>query len=417
MGRLRDPNVIVPFLLDSLEAGRLEVDYVNFNGPAFPEGCWDARLLALRMVQFKIARSVLLEKDAEMGVYKQVVPNTALYKRPVVVQRSRFQPVTKSHVELEEATCRQLLKEGSVSDRQPAKLFNLQIDDLARPIEGLHDTSRKLHRIRELSTCDLDEDGYLTKQELLNYYEAHHKGPLAKEDFEDIERLWELLDVKKTDQVMLEDIVGMSSKSVIDSEYLCRVAMIEALGYPIMVSGIRMTWQLAQYLKRYTNQKVAIVAGGPGYDMNKGLFREGDYDGLEGGIMQALGVLFKSQVNIYQYPNIDDDGTVRPLVAPEGGSEHLWRYLVSKQWLREIDDECIGTEVMSKDTNEPFRARTDKIISLMRDKDDAWEHYVPEAVLNEVKRNRQDWYTALGEHRNAKNFLTRIYQIFDGEHN
>merc|ERR1711988_1876551 len=106
--------------------------------------------------------------------------------------------------------------------------------------------------------------------------------------------------------------------------------MLEALGSPMLVSNIRMTWQLAQYLKRYTTKKVGIVTGGPGYDMDRGLFNKKDYEGMSGGIMEALGVLFKNDVTVYQYPNIDADGSVRKLVPPSGSNEFLWRYLKSQ---------------------------------------------------------------------------------------
>eukprot|EP00929_Paragymnodinium_shiwhaense_P000750 TRINITY_DN100986_c0_g1_i1.p1 TRINITY_DN100986_c0_g1~~TRINITY_DN100986_c0_g1_i1.p1 ORF type:complete len:723 (+),score=189.44 TRINITY_DN100986_c0_g1_i1:88-2256(+) len=413
--RQRDPNTIVPFLLDTLKAGRLEVDFVDFSGPAFPRGCWEPALMALRMVQFQLAKGVLLEKKD--GKYQQTVPNSSLYKRPVIVQRSRFQPVTKSHMELQEATARQLQKEAGDNQRPPLKLMNLQIDDLARPIEGLHDTSKKLKRIKQLLECDRNKDGALTKDELLTFYDVHHGGAGSAEERQDVEKLWDLLDVKNEDSVLINDIVGMSSTSVIDSEYLSRAAMIEALGYPVLVSGISQTWQLASYLKRYTNQEVAIVVGGPGYDMSKGLFNEKAYEDVDGGIMEALGVLFAKDVKIYQYPNIDDDGTVRNLVPPQEPYHHLWSYMVQKGWLREVTEDCMAEDVRDPAKNEAWRARTDKIIQLMRESDKDWEHYVPDEVLQEVKSNRQDWYTTLGEKKDAKNFLARVYKILERANN
>ncbi|CAK8997450.1 unnamed protein product, partial [Durusdinium trenchii] len=107
----KDPVVITSLLLDAIEEGRLEVDFVQFDGPAFPKEKVDYRLLAMKMVEFKLAPSVLLLYDASTQKYAHAVPNNAFYKRPVVVQRSRFKPVTFAHREVIQAAASKLKSE------------------------------------------------------------------------------------------------------------------------------------------------------------------------------------------------------------------------------------------------------------------------------------------------------------------
>ncbi|CAK9063188.1 unnamed protein product [Durusdinium trenchii] len=105
---LSDPYLITSFLLDGMAlsdepggGGRIEVDYVDFKGPPFQSV--DPRLLAFRLIQLRIANGVILQPDSN-GNYKMAVPNNFLYKCPVIVERSRFKPVTFMHTEVLEAT-------------------------------------------------------------------------------------------------------------------------------------------------------------------------------------------------------------------------------------------------------------------------------------------------------------------------
>ena len=124
-----NPYLITSYLLDGMSisdepggGGRIEVDYVDFKGPAFPEV--DARRVAFRLIQLRIANGVVLEPK-EDG-YQMVAPNSFLYKRPVIVERSRFKPVTSMHTEVIEAAGRKLKEELTPEDREPLKIMNLQ---------------------------------------------------------------------------------------------------------------------------------------------------------------------------------------------------------------------------------------------------------------------------------------------------
>src|SRR5207302_2942999 len=79
------------------------------------------------------------------------------------------------------------------------------------------------------------------------------------------------------------------------ADFLARVDILGALGRPVMVSRFGEYFRLASYLARYTNQMIGIVLGAPSL---MEVFDEKYYLTLEGGILEALGRMFKSGVKL-----------------------------------------------------------------------------------------------------------------------
>eukprot|EP00913_Durusdinium_trenchii_P018248 g17145.t1 len=127
-----------------LQGEAIGVDYVDFKGPPFQSV--DPRLLAFRLIQLRIANGVILQPDSN-GNYKMAVPNNFLYKCPVIVERSRFKPVTFMHTEVLEATERKL-----------------RIDDLTVPVSW-QETKVRLDRMKEIYAADTYRDGKLSMEE------------------------------------------------------------------------------------------------------------------------------------------------------------------------------------------------------------------------------------------------------------
>tara|TARA_R110002096_G_scaffold2071_3_gene10799 strand:- start:473 stop:1894 length:1422 start_codon:yes stop_codon:yes gene_type:complete len=105
------PEKLIASLTDGLTPGRVEVDMIDVSGPAF-EGV-DNRVMTLRLVQSGLTGAAMF--SAEGAVLQ---PSEALRKRPLLVQRGRFRPLT--HVNMDiletarkrfEATCRQSEKD------------------------------------------------------------------------------------------------------------------------------------------------------------------------------------------------------------------------------------------------------------------------------------------------------------------
>jgi len=82
-----DSIALLKSLMDGLGAERLEIDMIDFSGPAFE--AIDNRLMALRLVQFGMTQAAMFQPDGRL-----VQPADALYKKAVLVERSRFRPPT-----------------------------------------------------------------------------------------------------------------------------------------------------------------------------------------------------------------------------------------------------------------------------------------------------------------------------------
>ncbi len=85
---LRDkPEAFLTSLLDNLEPGRIEIDMIRFSGPDFVE--IDNRIMALQLVALGLTDAALFRADGEV-----VSPADAFYKKPLLVERGSFRPVT-----------------------------------------------------------------------------------------------------------------------------------------------------------------------------------------------------------------------------------------------------------------------------------------------------------------------------------
>src|SRR5262245_65291198 len=83
-----DPVAFIHSLMDSLSADRVEVDMIKFSGPAFQKV--DNRLMSLELVQQGLANSAMFTADGEVVQAAEI-----LYKKPILVERGSFRPVTK----------------------------------------------------------------------------------------------------------------------------------------------------------------------------------------------------------------------------------------------------------------------------------------------------------------------------------
>ena len=108
------------------------------------------------------------------------------------------------------------------------------------------------------------------------------------------------------------------------------------------------------------------------------IFDERYYTNLEGGILEALGRMFKGGLTLFVYPTIDENGKVRTAtninVAPNLRS--LFRYLVENQFIEEITDY----------NPEYLRIFPPEVLAKLQSGDQAWETMVPPEVAQIIKQ-------------------------------
>lgn len=393
-----DPYAIATFLLDGLDEGRLEVDYINFEGPGFPAGSFDPRILALRQIQFGLATAVMLAVDEKTGQYTQVVPNDYLYKSPVIVQRSRFFPVTCTHIELMNSAERKYAAGAAEGDRAAKCVYQMQVDDLKFPA-NLRGQIGRNKRIAKLIEADSDKDGFISIEEMKNLL----GDSMTTEEFN---KLMADLDKENKGFVEIDALVSLSKRSLLATSFNDRFDMLAPLKVPVLVSAIDRNDELASYLARYTKQQVTVVVGGGDYSIERGLYNPTKYDALDGGLLEAFGKLFSNNVKIYQYPNIRTDGTVVAPVEPVGSAGLLHQYLVKEGNLLPISDDDMSKEALDASTNKAFTGGAKEIGESIEAGDNEWETYVTPEVAEIVKKAR--WYNSVksGEKLNAEAVFT-----------
>src|SRR5439155_11264605 len=122
------------------------------------------------------------------------------------------------------------------------------------------------------------------------------------------------------------------------ADFLARVDILGALGRTVLISKFGEYYRLSSYLTRYTSKMVGLVMGVPSL---LEIFDEKYYSNLEGGILEALGRMFKGGLKLYVYPIVDDKTgkliTAHQVqVAPNLRS--LYQYLLDNEYIGEITD-------------------------------------------------------------------------------
>src|SRR5438105_14490195 len=161
-------------------------------------------------------------------------------------------------------------------------------------------------------------------------------------------------------------------------DFLARVDILGALGRTVLISKFGEYYRLAAYLSRYTSRMVGLVMGVPSL---LEIFDEKYELNLEGGILEALGRMFKCGLKLYVYPMVDEKtGKVMTAtqvhVAPNLRS--LYRYLIENEFIQEITDY----------NPDYLRIHPPETLAKLQSGDAGWESTVPPEVTRMIKERQ-----------------------------
>lgn len=142
----RDPEAVLESLLDGLSTDRIEVDMIEFSGSAFRSV--DNRVMSLKLVLLGLSKAVMFAPSGEV-----LQPAEVLYKKPVLVQRGSFRPVTHVNVDMQRCAWREFCDEPEVKDRDAISLLEITLRNLLA--EGELDLRDFLDRVDLLAAADL----------------------------------------------------------------------------------------------------------------------------------------------------------------------------------------------------------------------------------------------------------------------
>jgi hypothetical protein len=282
------PLALMDSLLDSLTRARIEIDMIKFEGPAFAGV--DNRLMSLELVRKGLTDATMFTTDGEAVHISDV-----LYKKPILVERGSFRPVTNLTVDLIHSARAQMLRE-----------FGLKQDELVT--------------LMEITMHNLLEDGRIDSQDFLD-----------------------------------------------------RVDLIGALGRNVLVSNYGEFYLLIDHLWRYHPASVGIAMGVPALrELMDGKY----YADLPGGLLEAMGRLFKRGVKIYAYP----EKRGNRLLTPDGlevaaACRHLYAHLLAGRLIEGIE----GANKDYLDIHAP------EVLAMIQRGDERWESMVPPQVAGRIK--------------------------------
>jgi hypothetical protein len=294
-----DPDRLIRALKDELATERIEVDMIEFSGVGFET--INHRLMSLKLVQHGLSDAAMFGPDGEV-----LQPSEVLYKKPILVERGSFRPVTHVNLDMMECALEQFRKEPRVQGEEPVVLWEITMRNL-------------------LASGEIDHEDFLARAELLS-----------------------------------------------------------TIGATVLISDYAEYFRLAAYLCRYTPKPIGMVMGVPSL---RDLFDPRYYEWLEGGILEGFGRLFRHDLKLFVYPELNRERgeliTVQKLKVDEHLT-HLYDHLVSNRNIESID-------LYSRDF---LKIWSRQVLCMIREGDPAWEKMVPEAAAQRIKEKAFFGYRA-----------------------
>ncbi len=163
-----------------------------------------------------------------------------------------------------------------------------------------------------------------------------------------------------------------------EQDFLDRADILCSLGQTVLVSNYSKYYKLVEYFSKYTTKRMGIIMG---TNMLMELFNEKYYRDINGGILEAFGILFSRDLKIYLYPWKDmqhnrmvnsQNAPIHPRLKP------LFDYLVYNKRLVDIIDYSPDViDIYSKD-----------VLDMIKHGHSGWEDLVPTYVDTIIKDNQ-----------------------------
>lgn len=168
------------------------------------------------------------------------------------------------------------------------------------------------------------------------------------------------------------------SGDVDEKDFIDRADILCSLGQTVLISNYQEYYKLVEYFSRYTKARMGLIMG-----VNNliEVFEERYYRHLNGGMLEAFGILFTRDLKVYVYPSkpskeapimTTDNMPVHPRLRP------LYEYLLNNK--RMVDIESFDPDVLH------IFSKT--VLQMIRSGKPGWEEMVPPYVDNMIKDNR-----------------------------
>ncbi len=118
-----NPRQLIKTLYDDIAIDKLEIDMIDFQGPAFQYV--DNRLMSLQLVKWGMTDAVIFNYEG-----KNMLPADILYKKDVFAVRGSFRPVTLVNTDMFQNGLEMFLKDARSTRENTVILFEITIANL-----------------------------------------------------------------------------------------------------------------------------------------------------------------------------------------------------------------------------------------------------------------------------------------------
>lgn len=115
---LKNPREFISHLVDTIKDGQVLIDFIRFSGPDLKS--FNNKLLNLELVRKGLADAVLFDPQEEI-----LSISDAVFKKPLVIQRGSYRPVTNSHLDVLEKGLVEFKRDFKSSAQDALVIFEL----------------------------------------------------------------------------------------------------------------------------------------------------------------------------------------------------------------------------------------------------------------------------------------------------
>lgn len=157
-------------------------------------------------------------------------------------------------------------------------------------------------------------------------------------------------------------------------DFLARVDLLSSIGQKVLVSNMPQFFNLTNYLSNFKPQNIALVFG----VYNFMQIFDDEYTQLKGGILEALGNLFKPNVKVYLYPYKESDSEdelidLNTATVPKHLESLLEHIKLSGQ-----------VKNLTGYNEELLHIYSRKVLEMIRNSEPGWEELVPKEIAKTI---------------------------------
>jgi len=179
-------------------------------------------------------------------------------------------------------------------------------------------------------------------------------------------------DVKSICEITISNLA--TTGDITKEDFLARVDLLASINYPVVITNFHQYFHLTNYLSRFKPKNLAIVLGAYNFQQ---IFDD-DYNKINGGILEALGLLFMDNVKVYLYPYREEKETDELIsldnIPVDSDKRHLMNYIQSKAQIRDVK----GFD------NTLLHIYSRKVLNMITNDEKGWEELVPKKIAKTI---------------------------------